>query len=71
MDIININLHNLFKMALQIRYFLAGVGVASMMHYPKLRAYQARLETDVNALLKEHKMLAMQVVEKQGKIVRK
>lgn len=51
-------------MALKIRYFLAGVGVASMMHYPKLRAYQEKLETDVNALLKEHKTLAMQVVEK-------
>ena len=58
-------------MALKIRYFLAGVGVASMMHYPKLRAYQVRLETDVNALLKEHKALAMEVVEKQGKSVKK
>jgi len=40
------------------------MGLVSVLSYPKLRTYQETLERDVNALLKEHKAVAMQVVKK-------
>jgi hypothetical protein len=44
---------------------MSGVGLMSAYHYPNLRNYQEKLQRDVDALLLEHKNLAMEIVAKQ------
>jgi hypothetical protein len=47
-------------MALQ--YFLAGVGVVSIVQYQSIKRYHEKMDRDLQVLLKEHKAVANEII---------
>ena len=56
-------------MALQ--YFLAGVGVVSVVQYQSIKRYHEKMDRDLQVLLKEHKAVANEIIKAESDQIKK
>ena len=56
-------------MALQ--YFLAGVGVVSVVQYQSIKMYHEKMDRDLQVLLKEHKAVANEIIKAESDQIKK